>query len=58
MARFDYDVVIVGSRFGGSVATLRAARRATGSAPSMTMPALSGARSTPPIVADRTDDQL
>jgi len=30
MARFDYDVVIIGSGFGGSVAALRAARRAIG----------------------------
>ena len=27
MARFDYDVVIVGSGFGGSVAALRAAEK-------------------------------
>jgi Pyruvate/2-oxoglutarate dehydrogenase complex, dihydrolipoamide dehydrogenase (E3) component, and related enzymes len=32
MASFDYDVVIIGSGFGGSVAALRAARRATASA--------------------------
>jgi cholesterol oxidase len=30
MASFDYDVVIIGSGFGGSVAALRAAKRATG----------------------------
>jgi succinate dehydrogenase/fumarate reductase flavoprotein subunit len=30
MASFDYDVVIVGSGFGGSVAALRARRRVTG----------------------------
>jgi cholesterol oxidase len=27
MARFDYDVVIVGSGFGGGVAALRAAEK-------------------------------
>jgi len=27
MARFDYDVVIIGSGFGGSVAALRAAEK-------------------------------
>jgi flavin-dependent dehydrogenase len=31
VASFDYDVVIIGSGFGGSVAALRAARRATAS---------------------------
>ncbi len=29
MARFDYDLVIIGSGFGGSVAALRPRRRAT-----------------------------
>lgn len=29
MAGFDYDVVIVGSGFGGSVAALRAAEKAS-----------------------------
>ena len=27
MARFDYDLVIIGSGFGGSVAALRAAEK-------------------------------
>jgi len=31
MASFDYDVVIIGSGFGGSVAALRAAEKGAGS---------------------------